>query len=185
MVDYDDDTAEPVDDEPDGVKALRRKFERQLKAQSDELAELRAYRQRAVIAAAGFDPEQGVVGLVAQGYQGEWTAEKFSEHARTLGLQPTQTAPASATVETPQTTYQPASTATELAAQVGQLTPVEQARLASQQRVDQLGAASVPDHTPSLAEQIAAAEAKGDWGSAMQLKSAYMTSLRQSTPGLQ
>jgi hypothetical protein len=178
------DGSEP-DDEPEGVRKLRKRFEKQLKVKDDELAELRAYRQRAVIAEAGFDPSQGIVGLAAQNYQGEWTAEKFAEHARGLGLQPSPISDQTPT--TPVPTVQSLQQPTELATQVAQpqLSPVEQARLAGQQRVDTLQSASIPDHTPTLAEQIAHAEANNDWGTSMRLKSQYMAEMRSSTAGFQ
>jgi hypothetical protein len=163
---------EQVVDDQDVEEPSR--LRRQLQQAQDELATLRARDQQRTIIDAGYDPQLGVVRALAEQYAKqpdvEWTRDGFRAFAQSQGLPP-PAPPAEQTQQpTPEGTPQPTQAA---------LTPEEQVRLAGQGRLDQLNTASLPDQTPTLAEQIMAAEQGGNWAEAERLKNVVWAQRRR------
>lgn len=146
--------------ESEGMRNLRA----ELKAANEERTRLLAVVQERTIKDAGFDPTKGVVQRLVKDYSGEWDADAFKEFAVAEGLTPVEA---------------PLPQANTEATPVAGMTEGEQNRLATTARLDQIAGANVPDTTPSLAQQLAAAEAEGNWAEHSRLNEQWMQQIRE------
>lgn len=142
-------TVEGTEGESDKDRNFR-VLETKTKAQEAELKELRPLREREALRDAGFDPDsdrgKAITNAIkvrrADGVEIDLTAEGIQELAVTeYGYKP-----------------QPL------------LTPDEAQRQQTQSRVDSLRTSSEPDREVTLDDQIAEAEAEGNWGKSGMLK---------------
>lgn len=145
-----DETTTNENEQPSGPPELRAALDRK----TEEAKKYRGLLMQSAFSSLGFDPSKGLGKAIAKEFDGEPTVEAISAYAaEEYGWEPPSKE------ETPPV----------------QPTPQQAIQQPAQQRVDQAIQQSTPANANTLDQQIQDAEAKGDWITAMSLKTQKLT----------